>query len=82
LQKNSVRSFLRITPGFIRGKTSEQKGFTPQAFPGMERENSYKVVSPPLSAFFPRINPEVIQGSAPNGALLIIVGHTHFSYSL
>jgi hypothetical protein len=29
-----VRSFLRITPGFIRGK--EQTGFTPQEFPCME----------------------------------------------
>jgi hypothetical protein len=43
--------------------------------------NSYRVVSPALCAFFPRINPGVILGDAPNGALWIIVCQTHFNYS-
>jgi hypothetical protein len=41
----------------------------------MERGNSYRVVSPPRFAFFPRINPGVILGAAPNGAFLILVCH-------
>jgi hypothetical protein len=46
----------------------------------MEMENSYRVVCP-LSAFSPRINPGVIQGEAPDGALWIEVCRIHSNNS-